>query len=270
MIISFVNNKGGVLKTTMATNVAGSLVKLCPEQRKVILDLDGQGNVSASFGQNPERLNNTLIDILLKVPKFNGANSSIEIDDCLLPVYEGLDILPCNFELNFADIDIARKKYKASDIAEIVKQLTRRYDFVLLDTPPNMATLVSTAMSLSDVIVIPFEPDQYSMLGLMRIVETIDTFKEKNPNLKTILVPTKVNMRTRLHNDVIELVKSKAHKNNVVFSEHFVSLTSKSSAAVGYEKLPISLVSPTSNKKYQTEYLEITKEILNLVNHGHQ
>ncbi|VEU58433.1 ParA family ATPase/ chromosome partitioning protein (plasmid) [Mycoplasmoides pneumoniae] len=56
MIISFVNNKGGVLKTTMATNVAGSLVKLCPEQRKVILDLDGQGNVSASFGQKSRKI----------------------------------------------------------------------------------------------------------------------------------------------------------------------------------------------------------------------
>ncbi|QMT98529.1 ParA family protein [Mycoplasma tullyi] len=254
MIISFINNKGGVLKTTLATNICGVFSKFFPKSRSVIVDLDGQGNVSATFGQHPERLKNTLIDI------FRGEK---DIDDCVLNVFPSIDILPSNHELSFVDMDVARKEYKLSVIKNLIEKLEEMYDFVFLDTPPAMSTIVSVSMHISDMIVIPFEPDQYSILGLLRVIDTIETFRERNEDLKVLVVPTKVNARTRLHNDVLNIVKTKLSKKDIPLSKNIVSFTTKSSASVGYEKLPIVLINQRS--KYQEEYIEITKEIINLL-----
>lgn len=200
MIISFINNKGGVLKTTLATNVAGALTKIQTKSRVIIVDLDGQGNVSATFGQHPGRLTNTLIEVLRK---------EIPIDDSIINQLPGLDILPCNQELGFVDLDVSKGEYKASDIKDILKTLEKRYDYVIVDTPPAMSTIVSVVMSVSRLVVIPFEPDQYSMLGLMRIVEAMEGFKKRNPQLSAIVVPTKFVARTRLHQDVLDIVRKK-------------------------------------------------------------
>lgn len=254
MIISFINNKGGVLKTTLSTNVAGAISKIFPNSKIIIVDLDGQGNVSATFGQHPERLKNTLIDVF---------REEKDVEDCVLNVYPGIDILPCNFELSFVDLDVSQGEYKASTIKDLIKKLDEKYDYVIVDTPPAMSTIVSVAMSVSRLVVIPFEPDQYSILGLMRIAETIESFKKKNTKLTALVVPTKVNLRTRLHSDVMDLVKNKVSKKNIPISKSFVSYTTKSAAAVGYEKLPIVLIGMKS--KYQDEYISIAKEIINLI-----
>ncbi|WP_033159972.1 ParA family protein [Mycoplasmoides alvi] len=256
MIISFVNNKGGVLKTTLSTNIAGAFLKIKANSRVIIVDLDGQGNVSATFGQHPERLTNTIINVLKK---------EISVDDSIINTQcIGLDILPCNHELSFVDLDVANGDYKASDIKEVLMELEKKYDYVLVDTPPAMSTIVSVAMSVSKLIVIPFEPDQYSMLGLMRIVETMEKFRKKNPKLSAIVVPTKFSTRTRLHNDVLSLVQNKLKNKDVNVTKQYISYTTKSASAVGYERLPIILLS--QKNKYQDEYLAVAKEILNKLN----
>lgn len=254
MIISFINNKGGVLKTTLSTNIAGAFTRIKPDSRSIIVDLDGQGNVSATFGQHPERLNNTLIDVLRK---------KIDIEDSIITQFPGLDILPCNHELSFVDLDVSNKEYTASDIKDILKKLDHAYDYVIADTPPAMSTIVSVAMSISRLIVIPFEPDQYSMLGLMRIVETMEKFKKRNPKLSALVVPTKYIARTKLHQDVLAIVAKKLKDRKIALSKNYVSYTTKSAAAVGYEKLPVVLIGQKS--KYQDEYIAIAKEILSAV-----
>ncbi|WP_036448534.1 ParA family protein, partial [Mycoplasmoides pirum] len=246
------NNKGGVLKTTLSTNIAGAFTKIKPNSKTVIVDLDGQGNVSATFGQHPERLNNTIIDVL---------RNKISIEDSIITQFPGLDILPCNHEMSFVDLDVANGDYKASDIKNILLTLDKKYDFVIVDTPPAMSTIVSVAMSVSKLVVIPFEPDQYSMLGLMRIVETMEKFKKKNPKLSAIVVPTKYIARTRLHQDVVALIEKKLKDRNVDLSKQYISYTTKSAAAVGYERLPIVLINQKT--KYQDEYISVAKEILN-------
>lgn len=252
MLISFINNKGGVLKTTLSTNIAGALTKIKPNSRTVIVDLDGQGNVSATFGQHPERLKSTLIDVLRK---------DIAVEDCVITQYPGLDILPCNQELSFVDFDVAKGDYKASDIKEMLRSLEKEYDYVIIDTPPAMSTIVSVAMSISNLVVIPFEPDQYSLLGLMRIVDTMETFRKRNTKLKALVVPTKFIPRTKLHQDVLTIVKKKLKERKIPLSKSYISYTTKSAAAVGYEKLPIVLI--TQKSKYQDEFIAVAKEILN-------
>lgn len=266
MIISLVNNKGGVLKTTIATNVSSVISMSEAKPKVVILDLDGQGNVAVTFGQHPERLENTAIDV------FRGLKT---VDDCLLRISDNFDVLPCNFELGFVDIDVAvagelkkQKKflsqelYTAGDIKRVILSLNKKYDYVILDTPPTMATIVSICLDVSDLVIIPFEPDHYSVVGLMRIINTIADFKRRNRSLKGLVVPTKVNTRIKLHNDVIKLITQKINNiRDVRMSNSFISLTTKPASAVGYERVPIVMSSVKS--KYRDEYSKLAAEIIN-------
>ncbi len=268
MIISVMNNKGGVLKTSIATNVASILSK--NKNNTIIVDLDGQGNVYVSFGKNPDKLKYTVLDIIARTKKEDG--TSVQFDD-VIDTEEGiaLDILPCNSDLNFVDFKIAKGEIKTNEFRRVLRFLNKYYDFVIVDTPPFMSVVVSMVMSMSDVILLPFNPDQYAVGGLIRMVKVINSeLKEINPNIKVLAIPTRVNKRTLLHQDVIELVNRNLGKYNihVVSEASWISQSVKSETAIAREKLPLvlSVKVDKSTKDRQIEYYNLTNEIFQLMN----
>lgn len=257
MKIGVVNNKGGVLKTTLSTNLAASLSM---EGKKVIIvDLDGQGNVIATFGKKPDDLEFSIMDFL---------NGKCYWEDILIKKTENLHIIPGNDELNYFDFLINQKKITQSSLKVLISKLDELYDYVIIDTPPAMSVVVATTLSIVDVALVPFEPDQYATLGLKRIINAAKEFKEKNnPNMKIVAIPTKVNTRVTIHNDIIEQsLKPKLKTQGVYVTSNFISSTTKSTAAVGYERVP--LVMSVFKSKYQDEYHNLKKEILNYVIFG--
>ncbi len=267
MIISVMNNKGGVLKTSIATNVASILSK--NKNNTIIVDLDGQGNVYVSFGKNPDKLKYTVLDIIARTKKEDG--TSVQFDD-VIDTEEGiaLDILPCNSDLNFVDFKIARGEIKTNEFRRVLRFLNKYYDYVIVDTPPFMSVVVSMVMSMSDVILLPFNPDQYAVGGLIRMVKVINSeLKEINPNIKVLAIPTRVNKRTLLHQDVIELVNRNLGKYNihVVTEASWISQSVKSETAIAREKLPLvlSVKVDKSTKDRQIEYYNLTNEIFQLM-----
>lgn len=257
MKIGVVNNKGGVLKTTLSTNLAASLSM---EGKKVIIvDLDGQGNVIATFGKKPDDLEFSIMDFL---------NGKCYWEDILIKKTENLHIIPGNDELNYFDFLINQKKITQSSLKVLISKLDELYDYVIIDTPPAMSVVVATTLSIVDVALVPFEPDQYATLGLKRIINAAKEFKEKNnPNMKIVAIPTKVNTRVTIHNDIIEQsLKPKLKTQGVYVTSNFISSTTKSTAAVGYERVP--LVMSVFKSKYQDEYHDLKKEILNYVIFG--
>lgn len=251
MKIGLINNKGGVLKTSLVTNLAASL--FMDNKKVVMVDLDGQGNVAATFGIKPDTIKKTVLNFLKR---------ELSLDECLIKLKEGFHILPANNELNYFDILARAKEVNPSDLRTLLNKLNELYDYVIIDTPPAMSSLVATTMSVVDAIIIPFEPDQYSILGLKRIVDASKEFKKlQGSNLKVIAVPTKVNARVNIHNDIINnSVKPKMTSENVYVTNGFISSSTRSTAAVGYERVPI--VMSIFKNKYQEEYHKIKNEIL--------
>lgn len=252
MLISIVNNKGGVLKTTLATNL-GACLSL-DKKKVVILDLDGQGNIAATFGKNPYTLKNTVIEYL---------KGECNIDDVLISEREPyLYILPSNDELNFFDIYLSNGTLKVDTLKQMIFKLNSMFDYVIIDTPPTMSSIVSTILSITDVALIPFEPDQYAVLGLRRIAKAAQTFKDNgNSKLKIIAIPTKVNNRANIHKEIINLaIRPKLTAQGVYVTTCYISSSTKSTASVGYERVPIVL--SIQKNKFQKEYELLKNEIL--------
>lgn len=254
MIIGVVNNKGGVLKTTLSTNLAASLSMV--GKKVIIVDLDGQGNVIATFGKSPYNINFTIMDFL---------KGECTLNDCIIEQRSNLSIIAGNDDLNFFDYYVKSGEITQSNLKLTLKKLSEVYDYVIIDTPPNMSTVVAIVLSISDVSIIPFEPDQYAILGLRRIVEAAKEFINKgNTNMKLIAIPTKVNTRVTIHNEIIEQnIKPRLSSQNVYVTKTYISASTKSTAAVGYEKVPI--VFSVIKSKYQDEYLNLRDEILDYV-----
>lgn len=257
MKIGIVNNKGGVLKTTLSTNLAASLS--LDGKKVVIVDLDGQGNVIATFGKKPDDLEYAIMDFL---------KGECSLEQILIKRTENLYIIPGNDELNYFDFMLNSGQITQSSLKVLINKLNEIYDYVIIDTPPAMSVVVATTLSIVDLALVPFEPDQYATLGLKRIINAAKDFKEKsNPNMKIVAIPTKVNTRVTIHNDIIEQsLKPKLKTQGVYVTSHFISSTTKSTAAVGYERVP--LVMSVFKSKYQDEYHNLKKEILDYVVFG--
>lgn len=257
MVFGIVNNKGGVLKTTISTNLAATLS--LDNKKVIIMDLDGQGNVSATFGEKPDDLRFTVIDFL---------KGECSLNEAILNVKNNISILPSNDELNFFDMLVNSGSIKQSDLKLLINRLNQIYDYVIIDTPPIMSTIVATVLSVVDVTLIPFEPDQYAILGLKRIVDAAKEFIEKsNHNMKVIVIPTKVNTRVTIHNEIIEqAIRPKLTSQGVYVTKNFISSTTKSTASVGYERVPIVL--SIIKSRYQDEYHALKNEILNYLNNA--
>ncbi len=259
MKIGIINNKGGVLKTTLATNLAASLS--LDDKKVVIVDLDGQGNVIATFGKKPDDLEYAIMDFL---------KGECTLDQTIIKQYPNIHIIPGNDELNYFDFMLNSGKINQSSLKILINKLNQVYDYVIIDTPPAMSVVVATTLSIIDVAIIPFEPDQYAILGLKRIANAAKEFKEKNnPNMKIIAVPTKVNSRVTIHREIIEKsIRPKLSQQGVYVTKNHISSSTKSTSSVGYERVPI--VFSVVKSKYQEEYHNLKSEIINYVINGNK
>ena len=254
MRIGVVNNKGGVLKTTVSTNLAASLAQ--DNKKVIIVDLDGQGNVIATFGKRPDDLEFAIMDFL---------KGECSLEQIIIKITENLYVIPGNDELNYFDFMVNSGQINQSNLKMLINKLNEIYDYVIIDTPPAMSVVVATTLSIVDVALVPFEPDQYATLGLKRIINAAKEFQRKNnPQMKIIAIPTKVNTRVMIHNDIIEqALRPKLKVQDVYVTSNFISSTTKSTASVGYERVPI--VMSAYKSKYQDEYHNLKKEILDFV-----
>lgn len=267
MIITISNNKGGVLKTTLATNIACELSK---NYKVCLIDFDGQSNIANTFktdGDIDKDIKFTLIDYLL------GKASERDIIDQDINQYfkdndiNTLNIIYSNYQLNQYDLYLSKNKIQNSKLKELINKLEKIFDYIVIDTPPNLSTITSIAIQLSDTLLIPFEPDRYAVKGLSMMINILkDNFKNKDR--RVILVPTKVNLRTNLHSEYIRIVYAflaSAININISISNIYISNSTKSALAVATEYVPIIF---SKNKTKQAKNIKeqiqnLTKEIIN-------
>lgn len=229
-------NKGGVLKTSITTNLAGLLAK---EGRKVlVVDTDNQGNVALSFGKNPDTYETTLYDVMV---------GEARADDAIVNVHENVDILPSNDDMSFLEIDILteREKYKApfTLLRDALTDLRGQYDYILVDTPPNIGLVTGNVLSFVDGVVIPFQPETYSQRSLVKMLDAVAKFKaQHNPNLRVLgVVGTLVDSRTSLHSDMLSKLRQMCMKSDIKCFDTIIPRSVRFASSVAYEGLPATL-----------------------------
>ena len=187
-IVSISNIKGGVGKTTTAAVLAAGLAE--KGYRVLLIDSDPQTNLTMCFLQEQTDELSSLYDIY-------GDGESI--DDVKVPVRDNLDLIIGDFELCNADIQFT-KAGRLKMLKKAIKSIDGEYDFVIIDTPPNLGVLSLNAFIASDYMVVPMSVDSFSLKGVRLLKETLDDVAdetEKELPVAGILL-TKYNSRTNV------------------------------------------------------------------------
>ena len=190
-IIAFVNQKGGVGKTTTVINVAAQIAT--DNHKVLLLDMDPQGNASSGLGI-VDHQHLTTYDVIC-----NGQ----DISEAIIKTHVAkLDILPSNSNLAGAEIDLVAKKNREFILSNSLKQLN--YDFILIDCPPSLGLLTINALTAATDIIIPVQAEYYALEGLSQLLNTIQAVKgSTNPNLELLgIVITMFDKRNSLSDQV--------------------------------------------------------------------
>ena len=198
-IIAFVNQKGGVGKTTTAINLSACLAE--KGQKVLAVDMDPQGNMTSGLGVDKNNVENTVYDLII------GESSINEV--IVRDVLENLDIIPTSIDLSGAEIELLDVDEKEYIIRNAIANIKEDYDYIVIDCPPSLSMLTINAMTTADSVLVPIQCEYYALEGLSQLIHTVELVRDRlNPQL-TIegVVFTMYDARTNLSLQVVENVK---------------------------------------------------------------
>lgn len=198
-VVAFVNQKGGVGKTTSTVNIAAALA--LQGQRVIVVDIDPQGNATSSMGVEKDHLDLTVYDAIMEQ-----ANT----DDAVIhAVRHNIDLLPATPTLAGAEVELVDQSRREHRLADALSHLRNSYDVVLIDSPPSLGLLTVNALTAATGVVIPVQCEYLALEGVSQVLATIDLIR-RNVNQKLELLGVLMTMydgRTRLSGHVVEEVR---------------------------------------------------------------
>lgn len=249
-IITVGNQKGGAGKTTTALNLAFGLQQ---KQKNVLaIDMDGQCNLSYLLGVPEQVLTESDSNI------YSILSGKKHAADCILHTESDIDLIPASPALYEADMTINKvgKEYRLKKALESISD----YDYIVIDTPPNLGIVTVNAFTASNSVLIPVQADILSLVGLNQLTETLQAVQEyTNPELKIdgILI-TRFNARARLSRDFRTAIEQQAEQigTRVFHSEIRESVTIKE-AQVSRQ----SLYAYDGKSKVAGDYMQFVEEL---------
>jgi chromosome partitioning protein len=193
-IISVVNQKGGVGKTTTAVNLAAFLADT--GNRVLLVDLDPQGNASAGVGIDYKSLPQGIYEVLV--------NEDLPLRDVVKMITETFHIAPSTPNLAGAAVELVNHPEREYILRKNLEAIEPFYDFILIDNPPSLGLLTINSLVAAREVLIPVQCEYYALEGLGQLLTTIDLIKEHlNPDLEILgAVMTMYDMRSKLSDAV--------------------------------------------------------------------
>ncbi len=175
-IISMVNQKGGVGKTTSTINLGAALAEC---GRKVLLvDFDPQGALSAGFGANPHELDLTVYNVMM--------DRNVDLQDVIQHTsVANIDLLPANIDLSAAEVQLVNEVAREQVLASTLRQVENDYDLILIDCHPSLGLLTVSALTASHGVIIPLICEFFALRAVALLVDSIEKVQDRlNPKLQ--------------------------------------------------------------------------------------
>lgn len=244
-ILAFVNQKGGVGKTTSCISIGAALVE---KGKKVLLvDLDPQGNLSVSLGIRPSMDDVTIYEVMKGDANINQG------------IIKGkYDVLPADIRLSGADIEFSSIPGREMLLKEAIEFVKDNYDNILIDCPPSLSIITLNGLTTSEQLIIPVQSEFLALNGIVQLMNTMNVVKKRlNPKLEIGgVIVTMYDLRKNLHREVLEKIQenfpSKVFKttipSNIALAE-----------APGFSQ---DIFQYKANSKGAINYMEICEEMI--------
>lgn len=167
-VISVVNQKGGVGKTTTVMNLGAVLAAI--KNKVLVIDFDPQGNSSTGLGLDFRKRTKTIYDVLVNDEKMEKAIFPTEIPN--------LHIIPSTMDLAAAEMDLVGIEGREHRLREKIKEVSDKFDYVFVDCPPSLGLLTVNALSTSHSMLVPLQCEFFALEGLSYLLDTADRIKD--------------------------------------------------------------------------------------------
>ncbi|MCL2007471.1 MAG: ParA family protein [Treponema sp.] len=204
----FVNQKGGVGKTTSAINIGAFLAEA--GKSVLLVDFDSQANLSSGVGVSRKSAKPGVYELISGLATLEAVTRPTSI--------KGLSVIPAEIELSGAAVELVDKDERDFFLSKALSPAKNIYDFILIDSPPSLGVLTLNGITAADAVLIPMQCEYFAMEGLTHLLQTVKIIqKNLNPNLDVGgIFFTMYDPRTRLAQQVVKEVST--YFKNKVFS----------------------------------------------------
>ncbi len=247
-VISIVNQKGGVGKTTSAINLSACLGVL--EFKTLVIDADPQANATSGVGFDPKNIKTSIYECLV---------NDVNPEDIILETNNpNLHILPAHIDLVGAEIEMVNMPNREMMMKMVMEKLKTKYDFIIIDCSPSLGLITVNALTASDSVIIPVQCEYFALEGLGKLLNTVKIVQNRlNPELEIEgILLTMYDSRLRLSNQVVEEVKT--HFQQLVF-DTIIHRNTKLGEAPSFGE---TIVMHDASGKGTINYLNLAREIL--------
>jgi len=252
-IISVANQKGGASKTTTAVNLSASL-HFTFGKKVLLVDMDPQGNATDNLGFDIDGTDKPTIYEILK--------GEAGVSDAILN-YQGIDVIPADIALSSAEREFTQVGSEHR-LKRVLQPIKNNYDYIIIDCPPSLGMLTVNAFTVSDEIIIPVEAAYFSLKGLIKLSETIETVKEYTNDKLVIrgVVFTKYNKNYKISKEMTSAANEISVVINAKIFDTYIRRTIIVDEAQAAGKDLISFNKPSTAEE---DYRKFTEEYLNEV-----
>ncbi len=247
-VISIVNQKGGVGKTTTAVNLATAMAAI--GKKVLLIDLDPQGNASTGLGIPSSERELTSYDVLLGQATLDEARK-----ETLIP---NLSLVPSTIDLSGAELELVSMVRREYRLREALEAAAKTYDVALIDCPPSLGLLTVNALAASDAVLIPLQCEFYALEGLSHLLKTVEMLRQKmNPNLNVhgvvlTMYDRRNSLTSQIEDDVRSFLGTKVYKTVIPRNVRISEAPSHGKPAIVYD------LHCTGSKAY----LQLAREVL--------